>query len=152
MIISLNARKLEKNLGCFHSNPGGAIVFFTTNMLKNHSSKNKYMSDDLTQLTRDGLPVVSEETIMQVAEEYHGIERNQADSVLDRIIRLEHVKRKIDEENPEVTQFISLLMYTTPNEEIARTLKQGALLIYELLRRQSAADKQRRIDESYRST
>ncbi|MCX6749276.1 MAG: hypothetical protein NTW17_00845 [Candidatus Pacearchaeota archaeon] len=110
------------------------------------------MSDDLTQLTRDGLPVVSEETIMQVAEEYHGIERNQADSVLDRIIRLEHVKRKIDEENPEVTQFISLLMYTTPNEEIARTLKQGALLIYELLRRQSAADKQRRIDESYRST
>lgn len=80
--------------------------------------------------TRDGLPVVAEETFSKFVREYPLSSPNNNPAVT----------RRIRAENPQIYRILKLGMQATPNFAARAYYECGIQVVYELLRVQSAED------------
>lgn len=78
-------------------------------------------------LTKDGLPIVTEDTFLQCVREFP-ISSPDNDP---------EVAQRIRDENPQIGRIIRLGMKSAPNREAQAYYEAGCQLTYELLRRQS---------------
>ena len=99
------------------------------------------MPDDLMRLTQDGLPVVSEDTFLEVVTTYPIASTSNSPEVRGRI----------EKENSQIARIIRLGMGNTLNKEARLYFEMGCQLTYELLRIQSKARRDAHIQESRRS-
>ncbi len=84
----------------------------------------------MSQRTKNGLPVVSEETFMKFLGEYD----------LTAVGGDPDVTARIESENPQIYRLLKLGMAAAPSKEARSYFLTGVHIAYELLRRQSAED------------
>ncbi len=83
--------------------------------------------------TEDGLPIVSEKTFMSFLSNYD-ISAAHNDST---------VTARLQRENPQIYRLLRIGMENAPNTEAQAYYECGMQIVYELLRRESRAQKER---------
>jgi len=80
--------------------------------------------------TLDGLPIVTEETFMELLKNYDiSAERNDPE-----------VTNKIKKENPQIYRILKIGMENAPNKEAKAYYECGMQICYELLRNQAKSN------------